>query len=93
VNLSSLRDPEVRKRSLAQRRKTGEMVAAFIEHRAAETGITLALSPRTVAEIFLITADGFAQAALVDPEAIGVYETFLELMIPVVMHVVDEPDP
>lgn len=85
VYLYALRNPEVRERSLAQRRHTADVVAQFMEAQAQVAGTTLAVPARVLADIFLITSDGFAQAAHVDPNAVGTYEKFLELMIPVVI--------
>jgi hypothetical protein len=86
VYLYCLRNPEARKRSLVQRRKNAEMVAEFMEARAAANGMSLLLPAKMLADIFLITSDGFAQAALIDPDAVDAYEKFLEIMIPLVMH-------
>jgi AcrR family transcriptional regulator len=85
VFLYALRNPEVRERSLAQRQKTAAMVAEFMEAQSAASGTTLALPAATLADIFLMTSDGFAQAAHIDPSAVEAYEAFLELMIPVVI--------
>jgi AcrR family transcriptional regulator len=91
VHLYALRNPEMRERSLVQRRHSVDMVTAFMEAQSAATGIAFALPARTLAEIFLMTSDGFAQAAYIDPHAIEIYEKFLELMIPIVLR--DEPGP
>ena len=61
------------------------MVADFMEALSKASGTKLALPAKTLAEIFLITSDGFASAAHFDPDAIKTYETFLELMIPIVI--------
>jgi AcrR family transcriptional regulator len=90
VNLYAMRNPKIREHSLAQRRRSVDMVTEFMEAQSAATGVHLALPARTLAEIFLMTSDGFAQAAHIDPDAIDVYEKFLELMIPIILV---EPDP
>jgi AcrR family transcriptional regulator len=93
VHLYALRNPEIRERSLVQRRHSVDMVTEFMEAQSAASGMSLALPARTLAEIFLMTSDGFAQAAYIDPHAIDVYEKFLELMIPIIMRVEPGPGP
>ena len=79
--LYELRNPSVRKRSLAQRRRNREMVAQFLRDRAA-IGIRYKVDPDTLAGILLATSDGFVQAAQADPRDANLYERFLELFLP-----------
>jgi AcrR family transcriptional regulator len=85
VYLYALRNPEARERMLAQRRRTVEMVAAFMEEQMGASGIAMAVDARTMADIFLTTSDGFAQAAHIDPTAYDTYAVFLQVMIDAVL--------
>ena len=85
VHLYALRNPKIRERSLAQRRHGAEMVARFIEMQAAASGVEFYFPIETLAQIFLVTTDGFSQAAQIDPTAIDLYEKFLEILMPAVI--------
>jgi AcrR family transcriptional regulator len=82
-HLYALRNPEVKDRALAQRRETTRLVARLMEKQSAEGGVQLPMPVEDLANIFLITSDGFTQAADVDPDATRLYERFLELLIAV----------
>jgi AcrR family transcriptional regulator len=79
--LYSLRNPAVLERSRAQRRRTRAMVADMIKGRSAEEGIKFRAPPETLAAIFLTASDGFAQASLIEPDAVDNFEAFMRLMI------------
>jgi AcrR family transcriptional regulator len=81
VYLNALRNEKVRERLLVHRRRNTEMIAAFMEQQLAASDTIPNLPIRTLADIFLITSDGFAQAAHIDPNAYETYATFLEVMI------------
>jgi AcrR family transcriptional regulator len=76
------RNPAVRKRSLAHRRRNRQMIAQFLRDHAPAAGITFKVDPDTLAGILLATSDGFSQAAQADPRDAGLYESFLELFLP-----------
>jgi AcrR family transcriptional regulator len=80
-HLYALRNPEVRERALANRRETGRLVARLMEKQAAAAGVKLTMPTEDLANIFLITSDGFTQAGDIDPDATRLYERFLELLI------------
>jgi AcrR family transcriptional regulator len=87
--LYEVRHPEVREKSASQRRRTVELVAAFIEEHAATSGLRLKLPARTAAGILLATSVGFAHTSQVDAGQIDLYETFLELIIPAIFDTVE----
>jgi AcrR family transcriptional regulator len=89
-SLYEIRHPDVREKSAAQRRRTVELVTAFIEDQAAATGLRLRIPAATAAGIFLSSSMGFGHASRVDPGQMELYETFLELMIPAVFEVPDD---
>jgi AcrR family transcriptional regulator len=76
-----LRNPQARDRVTARQHDGARRVADFIEQRAASGGGKLPMSAVDLANIFLITSDGFTMASLTEPELARLYEPFLELMI------------
>jgi AcrR family transcriptional regulator len=78
------RNPSLRRRSVANRRRNREMVAQFMRDHAPAAGITFKVDLDTLAGIFLATSDGFTQAAQVDPRDASLYESFLELFLPAI---------
>jgi AcrR family transcriptional regulator len=80
-NLYLLRNPEVRERALAQRHEGARRLSRFIEQRAAAAGMETPMPAEDLANIFLITSDGFTMASLTDPQLARLYEPFLELLI------------
>jgi len=80
-NLYLLRNPEVRDRVTARRHDGVRRVARFMEDRAAEAGAALPMPAEDLANIFLITSDGFTTASLTDPELARLYAPFLELLV------------
>ena len=73
-----LRNPSARERAVAHRRKNNELVTAFIEEVAAQSGMTLRLPAPTLASIILAAADGLTYAARIDGE--DLFGPFLELL-------------
>ena len=73
-----LRNPDARPRVVEHRQKRREMVAAFIEEVAGQTGMTLRLPADTLAAIILATADGLTYTLRVDGE--DLFEPFLALL-------------
>lgn len=73
-----LRNPSARERAVAHRRKNKELVTAFIEEVAEQSGMTLRLPPATLASIILAAADGLTYAARVDND--DLFGPFLELL-------------
>ncbi len=73
-----LRNPEARHRAIDHRRRQRELVAAFIEDVAVESGMRLRLPALTLASIILAAADGLTYAARVDGEEL--FGPFLELL-------------
>jgi AcrR family transcriptional regulator len=79
--LYALRNPEMRDRALELRRANGRALADYLAQRAAAAGEELPLPPEDLAAVFGTASDGFAQAALLDPDATRLYGVFLTLMI------------
>ncbi|MCU1463785.1 MAG: TetR family transcriptional regulator [Acidimicrobiales bacterium] len=77
-NLYVLRHPEMRAQVAEHRRRLPGMIAAFMEQRAATTGITLRLPAITIARVILAASDGLAFSAEFDDD--DLYEPFLELL-------------
>jgi AcrR family transcriptional regulator len=87
-SLYQYRNPAVQERSADQRRQNRAIVASFMEHYAAEQGITPKVPMETITAILLNASDGFVQAARIDTDAEDLFATFLDLFIPAVM---DDP--
>ena len=90
--LYELRNPSVRERAEAQRRRNREMITQFIEEHAAAAGVTLKIPADKMVSILLATSDGFAHAMHFVPDEADLYEMFLELMIPVLFTQDPKPD-
>ena len=73
-----LRNPSARERAAAHRRRNKELVTAFIEEVAEQTGMTLRLPAATLASVILAAADGLNYAMRVDGE--DLFGPFLELL-------------
>jgi AcrR family transcriptional regulator len=80
--LYELRNPSVQARSAAERDRTRQMLAKFMQDNASANGLTFKVPPETLAAIMAIVSDGFAINATGDPQEIDLYEAFLELIIP-----------
>jgi AcrR family transcriptional regulator len=76
-----LRNPDARDRVTARQHEGAHRVAEFMQQRAAAAGAKLPMPAEDLANIFLITSDGFTMASLTEPELARLYEPFLELMI------------
>jgi AcrR family transcriptional regulator len=83
--LYELRNPKAREKGRAQMQRVIDLVARFMESQGDAHLFNLPVE--TVSAIFLITSDGFAHAARVDPQVIEVYKTFLEVLIPALIRV------
>jgi AcrR family transcriptional regulator len=73
-----LRNPGARKRAVAHRRKQRDLVAAFIDEVAYQSGMTLRLPAPTLASIILAAADGLTYTARIDGE--DLFAPFLEVL-------------
>jgi AcrR family transcriptional regulator len=80
-NLYLLRNPEARARVIPRRRENARRVAEYMKQEADAAGYELPIPIEDLANIFLITSDGFTAAALAEPELARLYEPFLDLMI------------
>jgi AcrR family transcriptional regulator len=80
-NLYLVRNPALRERVTVRRHETAQRVARFMEQQAAAAGAELPMPAEDLANIFLITSDGFTMATLTDPELARLYEPLLELLI------------
>lgn len=79
--LHALRNPEQRERAREFARANREAITDYMSQRAAETGEKLPLPVEDLAAIFSIASDAFAQAALIDPDAVRVFRLFLDLVM------------
>ncbi len=78
-SLYALRNPEVRERSLAQRRANVELIAYYV---ADQSDIDELAAPiEDLAQMFAIMADGFQMAAYADPDTARLFEPFLEMFM------------
>ena len=73
-----LRNPDARERAVAHRRQQRELVAAFIEEVAEQSGMALRLPAATLAAIILAAADGLTYTARIDGD--DLFAAFLELL-------------
>ena len=80
-NLYLLRNPEARARAVEHRREQTRRIAAFMEETDEAVGVTMPMPAADLASMFLVTADGFTMAALIDPEIAKLYGTFLEIFV------------
>jgi len=80
-NLYLVRNPALRERVTARRHEGAQRVARFMEQQAAAAGAKIPMPVEDLANIFLITSDGFTMATLTDPELARLYEPFLEVLI------------
>jgi AcrR family transcriptional regulator len=79
--LHAMRNPQVRTRALEFGRANKQLLADYLAQHAAAIGEDLPLPADDLALIFGITSDGFAQAALIDPDATRLYGLTLDLMV------------
>lgn len=73
-----LRNASARPRAIAHRRKRRELVEAFIDEVAEQSGMSLRLPAATLAAIILAAADGLTYTARIDGE--DLFAPFLELL-------------
>ncbi|MET0902762.1 MAG: helix-turn-helix domain-containing protein [Acidimicrobiales bacterium] len=73
-----LRNPDARPRAVAHHRKQCDLVAAFIDEVAEQSGMTLRLPAPTLAAIILAAADGLTYSARIDGN--DLFAPFLELL-------------
>ncbi len=78
--LYALRNPDMRARALEMRRANGQALADYIAQRAEGVGEHLPIPAEDLAAVFGTASDGFAQAALFDPDAARLYGVFLLLI-------------
>jgi AcrR family transcriptional regulator len=79
--LHAMRNPQVRERALKFGQANKQQLAEYLRQHAADAGEELPLSSEDLAGIFGITSDGFAQAALIDPDAARLYGLTLDLIV------------
>jgi AcrR family transcriptional regulator len=79
--LHALRNPHVRERALEFSRLNQHQLADYLQQHVAAVGEDLPISSEDLAGIFGITSDGFAQAALLDPDAARLYGLMLDLIV------------
>lgn len=73
-----LRNPHARPRAVAHRRKQRDLIAAFIDEVAEQSGMALRLPAATLAAIILAAADGLTYTARIDGN--DLFAPFLELL-------------
>jgi len=83
-HLYAIRNPEVRERWVAQRRKNLAMIARFIAEHAEAAGVSLKVPADTLARILLDASDGIRMAVHIDPTEGNLYEKFLEMLLPAI---------
>ena len=82
--LYAIRNPEVRERFVAQRRKNLARIARFIDDHAEAAGVSLKVPADTLARILLDASDGMRMAVQIDPAEGNLYEKFLEMLLPAI---------
>jgi AcrR family transcriptional regulator len=79
--LHAMRNPHVQARALEFGRANKQLLADYLAQHAAAVGEDLPLPPEDLAAIFGITSDGFAQTAMIDPDAARLYGLTLDLLV------------
>jgi AcrR family transcriptional regulator len=79
--LHALRNPEQRARAREFSRANREAIADYMTQRAVETGEKLSLPVEDLAALFGIASDGFAQAALIDPDSGRLFGVLIDLVL------------
>jgi len=79
--LYAMRNPTAHDRALEFSRANRQQLADYLRQHAAEIGENLPLPSEDLAGIFGISSDGFAQAALIDPDAARLYGLLLDLIV------------
>ena len=79
--LHAFRNPELRERARAFAQANRGAIADYLTRRAAEAGEELPVDATDLAAIFGTSADGFAQLALIDPDAPRLFGLLLDLVV------------
>lgn len=91
--LHAYRNPELRERALAFARANRHAIAEYITERVAEVGGDLPVDAERLAAIFGTSSDGFAQMALIDPDAVDQYGLLLDLVVRGLRSLAEDPAP
>jgi AcrR family transcriptional regulator len=79
--LQAVRNDELRDRARAFGERNLSLIADYLTQHAEEAGETLPFPARDIAGIFGIASDGFAQAALINPDAARLFALLLDLVV------------
>jgi AcrR family transcriptional regulator len=79
--LHAMRNPEQRARAREFGRANLEAISDYMTQRANQVGETFPLPVEDLAGVFGIASDGFAQAALIDPDASRLFGVLIDLML------------
>jgi AcrR family transcriptional regulator len=90
--LHAVRNPQARKRALEFRSATREQLAEYLAQRTPDRG-DVPLSSADLAGVFGIMSDGFAQEALLDPDAARLYGITLDLVVRGIRSYLDNSEP
>jgi AcrR family transcriptional regulator len=88
--LYALRNVDVRDRYVELLRNERAAVTAFLEEMAASSGASFRLPVASIAAMMDAASEGFLAAAYFDPTTADLYESFLRLVIPVLVADDDE---
>jgi hypothetical protein len=76
-----LRNPDQRARAREFGRANLEAITDYMTQRAAATGERFSIPIEDVAGVFAVASDGFAQAALFDPDASRLFGVLIDLVM------------
>ena len=79
--LHAYRNPQLRERARAFARANRSAIADYLTQRATEAGEPLPVDADQLAAVLGTSSDGFAQMALIDPDAVGHYGLLLDLVM------------
>jgi AcrR family transcriptional regulator len=79
--LYAVRNPEARERALGFARDNMQHMSDYLRQHAAEVGEELPLPIDDLAGVFGTVSDGFAHAALIDPDAARLFGLTLDLIV------------
>ena len=88
--LHALRNPELRERARTFARANARAIADYMLQRAVEVGEALPLPADDLAAVFGIASDGFAVAALIDPDTARLFGVMLDFLVRGVSSYVNE---
>jgi AcrR family transcriptional regulator len=91
--LHAYRNPQLRERALAFAQANRRAIADYLTQRVAESGEELPVDADRLAAVFGTSSDGFAQMALIDPDAASQYGLLLELVMRGLRSLADESPP